>query len=164
MPKYSLGWNNTVTYKGFTLNAFFQGSFGADKMNFTRAMHLMGDRDARYATLAEIKDRYQPGNENAWLPAWSTSSKWEPQSTLFMENANYLRLKNLSLSYDFKVKNLADFRVSVSATNLFTITKYKGIDPESSNVGGGASDVQQGVDYGAYPNSKTYTLGLNITF
>ena len=164
MPKYSLGWNNTVTYKGFTLNAFFQGSFGADKMNFTRAMHLMGDRDARYATLAEIKDRYQPGNENAWLPAWSTSSKWEPQSTLFMENANYLRLKNLSLSYDFKVKNLADFRVSVSATNLFTITKYKGIDPESSNVGGGASDVQQGVDYGAYPNSKTYTIGLNITF
>ena len=47
---------------------------------------------------------------------------------------------------------------------LSTVLKYKGIDPESSNVGGGASDVQQGVDYGAYPNSKTYTIGLNITF
>lgn len=165
MPKYSLGWNNTVTYKGFTLNAFFQGSFGADKLNFTRGLHLMGDRDARQATLAEIKERYIPGmNENAWLPAWSPTSKWETQSTLFLENANYLRLKNLSVSYDFKVKKFADFRISLSATNLFTITKYKGIDPESSNVGGGTTDVQQGIDYGAYPNSKTYTLGLNITF
>lgn len=165
MPKYTLGWNNTVTYKNFTLNAFFQGAFGADKLNFTRGLHLMGDRDARQATLAEIKDRYMPGvNENAWLPAWSTSSKWEPQSTLFLENANYLRLKNISISYDFKVKRLADFRVSLSATNLFTITSYKGIDPESSNVGGSGSDIQQGIDYGAYPNSKTYTIGLNITF
>lgn len=165
MPQYTLGWNNTVTYKNFTLNAFFQGAFGADKLNFTRGLHLMGDRDARQATLAEIQERYIPGvNENAWLPAWSTSSKWEPQSTLFLENANYLRLKNISISYDFKVKKLADFRVSLSATNLFTITSYKGIDPESSNVGGSGSDIQQGIDYGAYPNSKTYTIGLNITF
>lgn len=165
MPKYSVGWNNTVTYRNFTLNAFFQGSFGADKLNFTRGMHLMGDRDARQATLAEIKERYIPGvNENAWLPAWSTSSKWEPQSTMFLENANYLRLKNISISYDFKVRKLADFRVSLSATNLFTITSYKGIDPEASNVGGSGSDIQQGIDYGSYPNSKTYTVGLNITF
>jgi outer membrane receptor protein involved in Fe transport len=165
MPKYSLGWNNTVTYKNFTLNAFFQGSFGADKLNFTRGLHLMGDRDARQATLAEIKERYIPGvNENAWLPAWGTSSKWDTQSTMFLENANYLRLKNISISYDFKVKKLADFRVSLSAINLFTLTSYKGIDPESSNVGGSGSDIQQGIDYGSYPNSKTYTIGLNITF
>lgn len=165
MPKYTLGWNNTVSFKNFTLNAFFQGSFGADKMNYTRAMHLLGGRDARQATLAEIKERYIPGvNEDAWLPAFGKSSKWDPQSTLFMENANYLRLKNLSLSYDFKVKKVADFRASVSATNLFTITKYKGIDPEASNYGGGNTDTQQGIDYGAYPNSKTYTIGLSITF
>ena len=62
------------------------------------------------------------------------------------------------------VKKLADFRVSLSAANLFTITSYKGIDPESSNVGGSGSDIQQGIDYGSYPNSKTYTIGLNITF
>ena len=165
MPKYSLGWNNTVTYKNFTLNAFFQGSFGAEKLNFTRGLHLMANRDARQATLAEIKERYIPGvNENAWLPAWSISSIWEPQSTMFMENADYLRLKNISISYDFKIKKLANFRVSLSATNLFTITNYKGVDPEASNVGGGGSDIQQGIDYGPYPNSKNYTIGLNITF
>ena len=165
MPKHTLGWNNTVTYKNFTLNAFFQGVFGVEKMNFTRCLHTMGDRDARYATLSDAKDRYIPGvQENAWLPAWSNSSKWEAQSTLFMEDASYLRLKNISLSYDFKVKKLADFKVSLSATNLFTITGYKGVDPESSNVGGSGSDIMQGIDYGAYPNSRTYTLGLEITF
>lgn len=165
MPKYTLGWNNTVTFKGFTLNAFFQGVFGGSKINYTRCLHMMAARDAREATLAEVKERYIPGKqENAWLPAWSPTSKWEPQSTLFMENANYLRMKNLSLGYDFKIKRLADIRVSLNATNLFTITKYKGIDPESSNLGGGGSDIQQGVDYGAYPNSRTYTIGLDITF
>lgn len=165
MPKYTLGWNNTVTYKNFTLNAFFQGVFGVEKLNYTRCMHLVGARDARQATLADAMDRYIPGvQENAWIPAWSPTSKWEPQSTLFLENASYLRLKNISLSYNFKVKKLADFRVSVNATNLFTITGYKGIDPEASNVGGGGSDITQGIDYGAYPNSKTFTLGLDITF
>lgn len=165
MPKYTLGWNNTVTFKNFTLNAFFQGVFGGSKINYTRCLHMMASRDAREATLAEVRERYIPGKqENAWLPAWSPTSKWEPQSTLFMENANYLRLKNLSVAYNFRIPKLADIRVSVNATNLFTITKYKGIDPESSNLGGSGSDIQQGVDYGAYPNARTYTLGLDITF
>jgi outer membrane receptor protein involved in Fe transport len=165
MPKQSLGWNNTVTYKNFTLNAFFQGMFGASKINYTRCLNIMASRDARKATLAEAKDRYIPGKqENAWLPAWSPTSKWEPQSTLFMENANYLRMKNLSLAYDFKIEKVVNVRVSLNATNLFTITKYKGVDPEASNLGGSGSDIQQGVDYGSYPNSRTYTVGLDITF
>ncbi len=165
MPRYTLGWNNTVTFKNFTLNAFFQGVFGASKLNYTRCLHMMASRDAREATLAEARERYIPGKqENAWLPAWSPTSKWEPQSTLFMENANYLRLKNLSIAYNFRIPKLADVRLSLNATNLFTVTKYKGIDPESSNLGGGGSDIQQGVDYGAYPNARTYTLGLDITF
>lgn len=165
MPKYTLGWNNTVTYRNFTLNAFFQGVFGVEKLNYTRCMHLVGARDARQATLAEAKDRYIPGvQENAWIPAWSPTSKWEPQSTLFLENASYLRMKNISLAYNFKVKKLADFKISVNATNLFTITGYKGNDPEASNVGGGESDIRQGIDYGAYPNSRTFTIGLDITF
>ncbi|MDD4115849.1 MAG: SusC/RagA family protein, partial [Massilibacteroides sp.] len=100
----------------------------------------------------------------AYLPAWSPTSKWEPSSTLFLEDASYLRLKNLSVAYNFKVKKIGDFKVSLNATNLFTITDYKGLDPESSNIGGGGSDISQGIDYGAYPNSRTYTIGLDITF
>lgn len=165
MPQYTLGWNNTISYKNFTVNAFFQGVFGVDKLNYTRCLHMMASRDARQATLSEIKDRYIPGSqEDAFLPAWSPTSKWEPSSTLFMENASYLRLKNLSVAYNFNVKKIGDFKVSLNATNLFTITNYKGLDPESSNIGGGGSDITQGIDYGAYPNSRTYTVGLDITF
>lgn len=165
MPKYTLGWNNTITYKNFTLNTFFQGVFGVQKLNYTRCMHMVAARDARQATFEEAKERYIPGKqENAWLPAWSPTSKWEPQSTLFMEDASFVRLKNLSLAYDFKIKKVADIKISLNATNLFTITSYKGLDPESSNVGGSGSDITQGIDYGAYPNSRTYTIGLDITF
>ncbi|MCI1639702.1 MAG: TonB-dependent receptor [Bacteroidales bacterium] len=165
IPTQTLGWNNTVTYKNFTLNAFFQGVFGIHKFDYTRCMALCASRDAKAATLEEAKKVYVAGeNENTWLPSWSPTSLWVPASTLFLEDASYLRLKNLSLSYSFKVRNVGDFKTTLSATNLLTFTNYKGIDPESSNVGGGGSDIRQGIDYGSYPNARTYTLGLNITF
>ncbi|MDE5889825.1 MAG: SusC/RagA family TonB-linked outer membrane protein, partial [Bacteroidales bacterium] len=165
MPRYSIGWNNTVTWKNFTFNAFFQGVFGVDKLNYTRMMYLKGTNDYRAPTSAEVYDRYIPGvQEDAWIPAYSPTSRWFAQSSMFLENGSYVRLKNLSVSYAFKVKRVGDFSVSLNATNLFTITGYKGIDPEASNVGGGSSDIRQSVDYAAYPNSRTFTVGLNVTF
>lgn len=165
IPKHTLGWNNSVSYKNFTLNAFFQGVFGIQKLDYTRCMAICAQRDARYATITDAQDRYIPGtNENAWIPAWSPTSLWVPASTLFLENASYLRLKNLAVGYSFKVPHIGDFKVEASVTNLFTLTSYKGNDPEASNVGGGGSDVRQGVDYGAYPNSRTYTMSLSINF
>lgn len=165
MPKYTLGWNTNFRWKNLSVNMFFQGVFGADKLNYNRCIFMSASRDVRGATFSEVKDRYIPGvNEDAYLPAWSPTSTWYPVSSLWLENGSYLRLKNLSLAYDFSVKKVGDFTVSFNATNLFTITNYKGIDPEASNVGGGTSDVQQGLDYGAYPNSKSYTLGLSIRF
>jgi hypothetical protein len=128
-------------------------------------MHLMAARDARQSTLAEISERYIPGvNENAYLPAFSVSSTVQPQSTMFLEDASYVRLKNISLGYNFNIKKVGNLKLSLNATNLLTFSKYKGIDPESSNVGGGGSDINQSIDYGAYPNSKTYTLGVDFTF
>lgn len=165
MPRYTFGWNNTFTFHNFTVNAFFQGVFGADKLNYTRIMYLKSTNDYRAPTSAEAFDRYIPGKqEDAWIPAFSQTCRWFAQSSMFLEDASFLRLKNLSVSYAFKVKRVGDFSVSLNATNLFTITGYKGIDPEASNLGGGSSDIRQGVDYAAYPNSRTYTLGLNVTF
>lgn len=165
MPKYTLGWNTNFTYKKLSVNLFFQGVFGVDKLNYNRCIFMSASRDVRGATFSEVKDRYIPGvNEGAWLPAWSKSSTWYPVSSLWLENGSYIRLKNVSVAYDFSIKKVGDFTVSVNAGNLFTITKYKGIDPEASNVGGGTSDIQQGLDYGAYPNSKSFTFGLNIRF
>lgn len=165
MPEYTLGWNTNFRWKNLSVNMFWQGVFGVDKLNYNRCVFMMASRDVRGATFAEALDRYVPGvNENAWLPAWSPTSTWYPVSSIWLEDGSYLRLKNISVAYDFNVKKVGDFTVSLNATNLFTITKYKGIDPEASNVGGGTSDIQQGLDYGAYPNAKSVTLGLTIRF
>jgi TonB-linked SusC/RagA family outer membrane protein len=167
IPKTSLGWNNTFTYKGLSLNVFFQGIFGFDKLNYTYAAAIAGSSDARQPTLTDIQDRYIPGvNETSDIPAFSTTNKTYMQSTRFLEKGDFVRLKNLSLAYSLPqslVRNIVTIRLFVSATNLFTITDYRGIDPESSSVGSG-TDINQSIDYGAYPNSKMYTAGINLTF
>jgi len=165
-PKVTGGWNNTFTYNGFTANIFFQGVFGVDKLNYTRAAAMSGSGDARQFILAEIRDYYRPGNESSDVPAFTKTYQPFTQSSRFLENGSFVRLKNVSLSYNIPtgfVKNKMTARVFASATNLLTITKYKGPDPESSNVGSG-TDTAIGIDYGSYPNSKTYTFGLNLSF
>lgn len=164
IPTTTAGWNNTLSYKGLTMNIFFQGVFGIDKLNYTRAAAMSGSGDARQYILSEIKDRYIPGvNETSDIPAFSSTNVVYTQSSRFIEDGSFIRLKNLSLSY--KIPTLSRFGISVfvSGTNLFTITDYKGIDPESSNIGS-ATDTAQGIDYGAYPNSRTYTAGVNLSF
>jgi len=165
-PKVTGGWNNTFTYKGFTANVFFQGVFGVDKLNYTRAAAMSGSGDARQFILDEIRDYYRPGNETSDVPAFTKTYQPFTQSSRFLENGSFVRLKNVSLSYNIPtafVKNKITARVFASATNVLTITKYKGPDPESSNVGSG-TDTAIGIDYGSYPNSKTYTFGLNLSF
>lgn len=164
IPTVTGGWNNTISYKSFTLNAFFQAVFGIDKLNYTRAAAMSGSGDARQYILSEIKDRYIPGvNETSDIPAFSSTNVVFTQSSRFIESGDYIRLKNLSLSYKIPLQKKWDMSVFVSATNLLTITKYKGIDPESSNIGSW-TDTAQGIDYGAYPNSRTYTGGISLTF
>jgi TonB-dependent starch-binding outer membrane protein SusC len=144
--------------------------FGMDKLNYTRAAALTGGADARQPILDEILDRYVPGvNETSNIPAFSTTNRNFTQSTRFMEKGDFVRLKNVSLSYDFPKRMVKDFgvRLFVSGTNLLTFTDYKGIDPESASSGSGTNqggDTAQGIDYGSYPNSKTYTFGVNLTF
>lgn len=173
IPTTTSGWNNTFTYKGFTLNVFFLGMFGIDKLNYTRAAALTGGADARQPILDDILDRYIPGvNETSNIPAFSTTNRNFTQSTRFMEKGDFVRLKNVSLSYDFPKRLVKDFgvRLFVSGTNLLTFTDYKGIDPESASISGSntgqpsGADTTQGIDYGSYPNAKTYTFGVNLSF
>src|SRR5690606_5579781 len=128
IPSTTAGWNNTVSYKAFTLNVFFQGVFGIDKLNYTRAAAMSGSGDARQYILSEIKDRYIPGvNETSDIPAFSSTNVVYTQSSRFIEDGSYIRLKNLSLSYKLPTINKLGISVFVSGTNLFTITDYKGI-------------------------------------
>ena len=165
IPRTSIGWNNTVTYRSFTLNLMFQGMFGFDKLNYNNAAAMYYGGDAREATLAEIKDRYIPGvNETSDIPAFSTTNRNFTQSTRFLEKADFLRLKNVSLSYDIpksSIKNVLGVKVFVSATNLLTFSGYSGIDPEANSDAG---DLRQGIDFGSYPNAKTITGGVTLSF
>lgn len=165
VPTTTLGWNNTVAYKGFSLNVFFHAMLGFDKLNYNKAAAMYLGGDAREATHVDIKDRYIPGvNETSDIPAFSTTNKNFTQSTRFLEKADFLRLKNLSLSYNIPKKTLggiAGLKVFVSATNVWTLTNYTGIDPEANSSGG---DFRQGIDYGSYPNTRTFTGGCTLSF
>ncbi|TWI91162.1 TonB-dependent receptor [Chitinophaga japonensis] len=165
MPRTSIGWNNTVSFRSWTLNLFFQGLFGFDKLNYNKAAAMYHGGDAREATHVDILDRYIPGvNETSDIPAFSSTNRNFTQSTRFLEKADFLRLKNVSLSYDIpksKLKNVVGVKLFVSATNLLTITDYSGIDPEANSSAG---DIRQGIDFGSYPNAKTYTGGITLSF
>lgn len=165
IPKTSVGWNNTITYKAFTLNLLFQGLFGFDRLNYNKAVAMYYGADAREATFVDIKDRYIPGvNETSNIPAFSSTNRNFTQSTRFLEKGDFLRLKNISLAYDIPksaLKNTVGIKLFVSATNLLTWTNYSGIDPESNSSAG---DIRQGIDFGTYPNAKTITGGVTLSF
>lgn len=164
IPRTTLGWNNTVNYRSFSLNVFFQGMFGFDKLNYNNAAAMYLGGDARQATLRDILDRYIPGkSETSNIPAFSSTNKNFTQSTRFLEKADFLRLKNISLSYTLPkpVLKHVGLKVFVSATNMLTFTDYSGIDPEASSSSG---DFRQGIDYGSYPNAKTITGGFTLNF
>ena len=97
-----------------------------------------------------------PGAENK---TYGNSDKW-------LENADYFRCENISVAYTFprSVTKLADIRLSLSAQNLFTITGYKGIDPAGASFGEKNIDRDNGLDMGAYPNPRTITMGVRVTF
>ena len=86
---------------------------------------------------------------------------------IYIEDGSYVRLKNITLGYNFPGKIASkilakQLRFYVSAQNLFTITHYKGLDPETNFYD--QNNLQPGIDYGVYPNTRTYTVGLNVTF
>lgn len=167
LPRYSIGWNNTVGFKGFELNVFMQGIFGFDKLDYLYGAAMTYAGDFRQPMLTDIKQRYVTGtNESSNIPAFSSTGKNYIQTSRFVEKGDFIRLKNISLAYTLPkstVGNLFSIRFFASATNLLTITRYKGMDPESASVGSG-NDAQQNIDYGSYPNPRVFTGGVTINF
>jgi len=165
IPATLLGWNNNITYKNFTLNIFFQAMTGFDKWNFTYGAAILGSADARQITHSDILNRWSPTNENSNIPHFSSTDYPVIQSSRFLENGSFLRLKNLSLAYNLprNLINGLNGSVMIGATNLWTLTKYSGTDPEAYSTQGNG-DAAQGGDAGAYPNSRTWTFGINLVF
>ncbi|MEK6479338.1 TonB-dependent receptor [Catalinimonas sp. 4WD22] len=165
IPTRLLGWNNTFSYRNFTLNVFLQSMMGYDKWNFTYAQAVLAAADAREVTHVDILNRWVEGsNEDSDIPAFSESDVAEIQSSRFVEPGDFIRLKNISLTYNLPegLINGLDGSIMISGNNLATFTDYRGIDPESySNRGEGEA---RGADAGSYPNAKVWTLGINLTF
>jgi len=163
-PKYSFGFINDVSYGNFTLSFMFQGTHGNQIYSGTIPYTLGGLGDARNATSTTALNIWTPTNETN-NPTFSSTSQNFINSSRFVYNASYIKLKNLSLAYTIPTSILSrakirSLEVYVSGQNIWTITKYPGYDPEVSNS---TNAITQGLETGVIPNPKTYTVGLRAT-
>lgn len=172
-PDFTLGWNNMFRWKNWDLNFFFTGSFGADRLNLVRFTGTAMTGDFAFVTLREyMDDNYDVKKQSARYPSVSIAGNDYQSasiSTKFLESADYFRLDNLSLSYNLpkKIVKFADLRLTFSCQNLFTITSYKGMDPAGISFmdpGSGSVDINDGIDLGAYPLTRSYTFGVRLNF
>jgi len=164
-PKFQFGFNNDLSWKNLSMNIFFQGSQGNKIFNGTYAAVGAPSSDIKYPTLAESANYWTKNNPNAtWADPASKTGRSYVESTQYLQDGSYARLKNLSLAYTFnrKMTGFGDIRLSISGQNLFTVTNYKGFDPEADSMGN--SDVSTGIDLGAFPNPRSITIGLNAHF
>lgn len=161
-PDFMLGWNNTVSWKGLSLNVFFNGCFGAERINALRFAMNSYIPTSKFVTAENWIDEVLAGNYSD--PRVATGNVYHGASSQWVEKADYMRLENLALSYDFKrsMTKFADIRLTFSVQNAFTITKYKGINPASLTYGG--AEYQKGIDFGSSPATRTYTVGVRFVF
>ncbi len=172
IPKFTYGLTANATYTNFDISLFFQGVYGNELYNqvntdiegFYRAFNIT----ERIAT--ESWDGEGSTNEFPRL-SWDGATNNKRPSTRFLEDGSYLRLKNIQLGYTLsdnisKALKLSSVRFFASAQNVFTVTKYTGIDPElytnSNSAGDGVRAV--GIDWGTYPSARTFTVGINADF
>jgi TonB-linked SusC/RagA family outer membrane protein len=179
-PKFTFGWNNSFNYGNFDLTIFIQGSKGNQVFNLGRIRY-----ESQYqGTSSRLLNSWTPTNENTDLPGYIKESTWNAyppdslvstvslggdaqRSQRWVEDASYIRVKNISLGYTIpsvllEKVGIRVLKVYVSATNLITFTNYSGYDPEVSSYN--SNDAMIGVDQGTYPTAKTINFGLNLTF
>jgi TonB-linked SusC/RagA family outer membrane protein len=177
-PKLTGGLYNSLKYKHVELSFLFNFSYGNDVFNMNRYFQEhAGNRGTQWSLLASMMQRWQnPGDQtdipritNVQNPDGSFNHNYE--SSRFLEDASYIRLRNISLSYHLPKQivskaGLSQLRLYVNATNLLTFTKYSGADPEVNVAGdysGGVGTVQ-GLDFSTPPHPRTIVFGFNVTY
>lgn len=172
IPKFTYGFTGNVGYKDFDLSLFFQGVNGNKIYN-----QVLTDIEGFYRSFnvtERIANKSWTGegstNEFPRL-SWTGAQNNKQASTRFLESGSYLRLKNLQLGYRLGAGTASRWKVSsirifASVQNLFTITKYTGLDPEMATSANGAGDGDKavGIDWGTYPSARTFTAGVNLNF
>jgi TonB-linked SusC/RagA family outer membrane protein len=185
IPKFYGGFNLDLAYKAFDFNAFFYGSYGNKIFNYQQR-NLESFQAPGFVGIENVSREYA---QNAWTPTNPSNrfarvnynddiSASNVASSVYVENGSYLRLRNVTLGYTLpselsKRLTLTKVRFYIAAQNLFTITKYTGLDPEigqatgtdpNNNNAATSNATASGVDVGTYPSSKFYTVGLSVTF
>lgn len=156
-PKLTGGFNTSINYKGFTASALL--SFVSDVMRWNNEDFY--NENQRYATSNQtvrmLEDRWKAPGDNAILQRFDVPRNFTSKD---IQDASFLRLRNITLGYNVpksileKTKFVKNVRVFVQGQNLFTWTKWRGLDPENNSVSGRFQ----------YPNTRTYTAGLNVNF
>ena len=180
IPDYQLGLGNTFTYKGFDLNIFFSANMGNEVIN---GLRITGENPStQFGFLKSLNDHadlalIDPNGSasdvnNVYVTNPNTtivglknndSNRNHRFSDKYVENGSFLRCKNMTLGYTMPDKwmqkiHLASLRIYVNVSNPFVITNYKGMDPEV----GSWNPLEAGIDYGFYPQARTFTLGINV--
>ncbi len=161
-PKYTFGFSNDFSYKGFSLDALITGSQGGDIFNASRMDLTLMNNYNNQST--EVLNRWTTSGQITDVPKANDSNALHV-SDRFVEDGSYIRLKAVTLGYQFKLEKLKlnSIKVYVTGQNLYTITNYKGFDPEVGAFNN-ATGIGQGIDLGTYPQVKTFIFGVKANF
>ena len=170
-PDFTYGVNVNLGYKNWDLTVFAQGVQGNELFNYlkywTDFNTFQGNRSKDM-----LYNSWKAQGDNALLPRLNANDTFSQQiSTYFVEDGSYMRLKNIQLTYTvpttvLKKIRLSSMQIYVQGQNLFTLTKYKGLDPDINirNSGADNQDIHMGIDEGAFPVSKSYNVGVRVGF
>jgi len=161
-PDFYGGFNNSITYGRFSLDAFTAFSVGNDLVNASNAflMNASGQLNER----AEVLNRWTPENTNTDIPRANANRRTLLYSTL-VEDGSYFRLQSLTLGYQLPeslLRGARSARLYVTGQNLYTLTNYSGFDPEVNSLNGSPS--ARGLDVGAYPRARAWNFGASVIF
>jgi TonB-dependent starch-binding outer membrane protein SusC len=168
VPKFTGGANLKVTFGAFDVETYLYASYGNKIFNLSRWFTDFYPSFTGAAVSARVKDSWSPENPDTDLPIFETAANFSTNTqpnSFYVEDGSFLRMQNLSIGYTLpksvmgKAK-LSRARVYASTNNVFTLTKYKGLDPGV----GGAADSSFGIDVGNYPVTRSFMVGLGITF
>jgi hypothetical protein len=166
-PDFIYGLTNNLSYRQFDLNIFIQGVEGNDLWDESFSVLANSMIRARNQVVDVYNNRWRPDapSADAKYPKISVTNSLKSEGAFALENGSYLRVKNVRLSYRLKantIKPVKSASVFISAQNLFTLTKYRWVDPDVSSYG--TNNVTQGIDRLSYPTSKIYTIGVQLRF
>ncbi len=168
-PDFTYGITNNFAYKNFDLSVVMSGSYGHDLITWND--QSLANLDGNYNVYKDIANRWRsednPGDGRYGKSTSGTANERDWVSSRFVSDASFMTIKNVTLGYSLSTKKINNLRVFMSVQQLYTFTKYRGVNPESGNSfyqGNSTSALTLGGDFGSYPVPRTISFGINVNF